>query len=39
MEMLYESSASRDLVLKSPMHLGVVASFEQLDAVLGSLGH
>ena len=34
---LYESRAARDLVLKSPMEQGVVASYDRLAELLASL--
>ena len=38
MNLLYDSRAVRDPVLKSPMSIGMEAGFAQLDALLASKG-
>jgi hypothetical protein len=35
---LYDSSATRDAVLKSPMQVGMAASYDKLEKFLPSLG-
>jgi hypothetical protein len=37
MTMLYDSKATRDAVLQSPMEQGVSAGYDTLDGVLASL--